>query len=263
MLEGMKAVILAGGFGTRIAEESDHKPKPMVEIGGRPILWHIMSHFSTHGVNDFVIAAGYRAYQIKEYFANYFAHNSNFVVDLKSGSLRLVASSISLPPWTVTIVDTGMETQTGGRLLRLREVIGDEDFFLTYGDGLTDADLTAELAFHRSSEHTSTILAVRPPARFARLGINHSEYVEDFEEKPESEGGWINGGFFIFTSEIFSYLYDDATILEKGPLERLAKDCKLRAFKHNGFWMAMDTLRDKRILENLWNTNAAPWVLQK
>jgi glucose-1-phosphate cytidylyltransferase len=255
----MKAVILAGGLGTRIAEESDSKPKPMVEIGGKPIIWHIMTHFAKYGVTDFVIAAGYRGYQIKEYFANYFAHNSDFTVNLESGSIEYLQGKSQLG-WTVTVVDTGLETQTGGRLKRLQDLLGGEDFFLTYGDGLTDADLSGELDFHRSSKRAATVLAVRPPARFARLEINDDGGVSDVEEKPESEGGWINGGFFILNRSIFNLLTDDSTIFERAPLEALAKTGQLSAFRHSGFWMAMDTLRDKRTLEELWSSGKAPWA---
>jgi glucose-1-phosphate cytidylyltransferase len=255
----MKAVILAGGLGTRISEESDTKPKPMVEIGGKPMLWHIMSHFAKFGVTDFVIAAGYRGYQIKEYFANYFAHHSDFKVNLSTGEKALVGSQ-DLEPWNVTIVDTGQATQTGGRLGRLKEILGEDDFFLTYGDGLTDADLSQELEFHRRNPGSSTVLAVRPPARFAKLDISDAGQVLGVEEKPVNEGGWINGGFFIFSSEIFDLLEGDETILERSPLENLSSMGRLRAFKHEGFWMAMDTLRDKRQLEELWQQGRAPWA---
>lgn len=255
----MKAVILAGGLGTRISEESDNKPKPMVEIGGRPVIWHIMSHFSKFGITEFVIAAGYRGYQIKEYFANYFAHHTDFKVDLSTGGMTLLGKQ-NVEPWTVTIVDTGPETQTGGRLQRLKEILGEDDFFLTYGDGLTDANLADELKFHKMSPGSSTVLAVRPPARFAKLEISEISRVEAVEEKPITEGGWINGGFFIFSNEIFGLLHGDETILERGPLEALAEAGRLRAFQHEGFWMAMDTLRDKRHLEALWNSGRAPWL---
>ncbi len=255
----MKAVILAGGLGTRIAEESDSKPKPMVEIGGKPIIWHIMNHFAKFDVKDFVIAAGYRGYQIKEYFANYFAHNSDFTVDLSSGSIRYLQGKSNLG-WTVTVVDTGLETQTGGRLKRLQSYLGNEDFFLTYGDGLTDADLNSELEFHKASMRLATVLAVRPPARFARLDITDQGVVSKVEEKPESEGGWINGGFFILKAEVFGLLKDDSTIFERAPLETLANSGQLSAFRHTGFWMAMDTLRDRRNLEELWSSGSAPWA---
>jgi glucose-1-phosphate cytidylyltransferase len=255
----MKAVILAGGLGTRIAEESDSKPKPMVEIGGKPIIWHIMNHFAKFGIKDFVIAAGYRGYQIKEYFANYFAHNSDFTVNLESGSIEYLQGNSHLG-WTVTVVDTGLETQTGGRLKRLQSLLGGGEFFLTYGDGLTDADLSAELEFHRASQSTATVLAVRPPARFARLDIADEGQVLTVEEKPESEGGWINGGFFILSPAVFNLLADDSTIFERKPLETLAATGQLSAFRHSGFWMAMDTLRDKRNLEELWSSGKAPWA---
>lgn len=258
----MKAVILAGGLGTRISEESDSKPKPMVEIGGKPLLWHIMSHFAKFGITDFVIAVGYRGYQVKEYFANYFAHHSDFAVHLASGERRIVGNQ-NLEPWTVTIVDTGANTQTGGRLGRLRELLGDEDFFLTYGDGLTSADLSAELEFHRAAPGSNTVLAVRPPARFARLEIDVLARVSTIEEKPANEAGWINGGFFIFSPEIFELLPSDDTVLERTPLENLAETGRLNAFRHDGFWMAMDTLRDKRVLEDLWAKGNAPWLAQR
>lgn len=257
----MKAVILAGGLGTRISEESDSKPKPMVEIGGRPILWHIMKHFSSFGITEFVIATGYRGYQIKEYFANYFEHNSDFRVDLETGISTTIGATKKIEPWKVSIVDTGLETQTGGRLLRLKEYIGHEDFFLTYGDGLTNANLNDEINFHRLSSEGSTVLAVRPPARFAQLIIDDNENVTKFEEKPVAEGGWINGGYFIFRSDIFSLLSGDDCVLEKRPLEVLAATGRLRAFRHGDFWMAMDTLRDKRVLESYWQTGKAPWVV--
>ena len=255
----MKAVILAGGLGTRISEESDTKPKPMVEIGGKPIIIHIMNHFAKFGVTDFVIAAGYRGYQIKEYFANYFAHNNDFTVNLGSGALNFLGNSVTMN-WTVTIVDTGLETQTGGRLKRLESVLGEDDFFLTYGDGLTDADLASELAFHRSSGLAATVLAVRPPARFARLEVSDSGLVEEVVEKPKSEGGWINGGFFIMSPRVFPYLDGDECVLERGPLESLAENGELQAFRHEGFWMAMDTLRDKRVLEEMFASGNPPWM---
>lgn len=254
----MKAVILAGGLGTRISEESDTKPKPMVEIGGVPMLLHIMTHFAKFGVTDFVVAAGYRGYQIKEYFANYFAHNNDFTVSLGSGDRLYHGKSVTMN-WSVTIVDTGLETQTGGRLKRLESFLDGEDFFLTYGDGLTDADLAKELVFHKEGGVAATVLAVRPPARFARLEIDQAGNVSEIAEKPVEEGGWINGGYFILSSNVFGFLGGDDCILEREPLESLAKSGELRAFRHEGFWMAMDTLRDKRALEEIWATGNAPW----
>lgn len=254
----MKAVILAGGLGTRISEESDTKPKPMVEIGGRPILLHIMAHFAKFGVTDFVIAAGYRGYQIKEYFANYFAHNNDFTVSLGSGERSYHGKAVTMD-WTVTIVDTGLETQTGGRLKRLEPFLIGEDFFLTYGDGLTDANLSDELSFHKASGLAVTVLAVHPPARFARLDIDRAGVVFEVVEKPAGEGGWINGGYFIMSSKVFSMLGGDECVLEKEPLENLAKNGQLQAFRHEGFWMPMDTLRDKRVLEDIWQSGSAPW----
>ncbi|MDA9796618.1 glucose-1-phosphate cytidylyltransferase [Aquiluna sp.] len=254
----MKAVILAGGLGTRISEESDTKPKPMVEIGGKPMLLHIMSHFAKFGITEFIIATGYRGYQIKEYFANYFAHNNDFTVNLGSGIRSYHGKSVTMD-WKVTIVDTGLETQTGGRLKRLEPFLQGEDFFLTYGDGLTDADLSQELALHVSNGSAVTVLAVRPPARFARLEISDSGLVEEVVEKPLAEGGWINGGYFIMSSKVFQHLDGDQCILERSPLEALAASGELNAFRHDGFWMAMDTLRDKRMLEDLYASGNPPW----
>jgi len=253
----MKAVILAGGLGTRIAEESDHKPKPMVEIGGRPLLWHIMKTYSHHGIKDFVICLGYKGYVIKEFFFNYYRHTSDLEIDLKSGEHRILNSQSE--DWKVTLVDTGAETMTGGRLKRVKPYLGDEPFCLTYGDGLSDIDLTSEIAFHRSHGKLATVAAVQPPGRFGVLNIDANKDVSSFEEKPSDEIGWINGGFFILEPKAIDYIEDDSTSWERAPLSNLAKDGQLAAFQHSGFWQPCDTLRDKRDLEKLWDGGAAPW----
>jgi glucose-1-phosphate cytidylyltransferase len=253
----MKTVLLAGGKGTRLSEETLVRPKPMVEIGGKPILWHIMSMYAHHGHRDFVVACGYKGEQIKEYFLNFALHNNDYHVSLKDGARRMLKESPV--DWQVTMVDTGLETLTGGRLLRLRTWLQEEgSFMLTYGDGLSDIDLGALVAFHRRHGKVATVTAVRPPARFGALHIE-GERVTRFSEKPQSEEGWINGGFFVFEPAVFSYLADDRSTLEREPLERLAADGQLMAYRHEGFWQPMDTLRDKQHLEALWASGAAPW----
>jgi len=257
----MKAVILAGGLGTRISEESTVRPKPMIEIGGRPILWHIMKMYSHHGVNQFIVCCGYRGYVIKEYFANYYLHMSDVTFDMQDNKLEVHRAKAE--PWRVTLVDTGEETMTGGRLKRVRDYVGDEEFCFTYGDGVSDVDITALVAFHRSSGKQATLTAVQPPGRFGALRFDGEDCVTSFQEKPVGDGGWINGGFFVLKPAVFDYIEGDATSWEAAPLQALAADGKLNAFKHHGFWQAMDTLRDKNHLEELWQKGKAPWKLWK
>ncbi|WKJ92019.1 glucose-1-phosphate cytidylyltransferase [Methylomonas montana] len=253
----MKAVILAGGLGTRIAEESDSKPKPMVEVGGRPLLWHIMKLYSHHGINDFVVCLGYKGYVIKEFFFNYYRHTSDLLIDLKTGEHQILNSQSE--DWKVTLIDTGPETMTGGRLKRVASYLGDETFCLTYGDGLSNIDITAELAFHRANGKLATVAAVQPPGRFGVLNMDKNKHVTSFEEKPSDEIGWINGGFFVLEPKAIDYIEGDATSWERAPLSNLARDGQLAAFQHTGFWQPCDTLRDKRDLECLWDSGSAPW----
>jgi len=254
----MKLVILAGGLGTRIAEESETKPKPMVEVGGRPLLWHIMKTYAHYGVTDFVICLGYKGYVIKEFFMNYQRHLSDIEISLKDGSYRVLDSQSE--DWKVTLVDTGAETMTGGRLKRVAPYLGNETFCMTYGDGLADVDLAAEFAFHKGHGRAATVLAVQPPGRFGVLEIeDEAGGVSSFQEKPSDEIGWINGGFFVLEPEVIDYIDGDATSFEQEPLKNLARDGKLAAFRHDGFWHPCDTLRDKRHLEKLWAGGSAPW----
>ena len=252
----MKVVILAGGLGTRISEESHLKPKPMIEIGGQPILWHIMKIFSSYGINEFIICCGYKSYVIKEYFANYFLHMADVTFDLASNSMEVHHKFAE--HWKVTLVDTGLNTMTGGRLKRVRDYVGNDTFCMTYGDGLSDVDISALGAFHRAHGLHATVTAIQPPARFGALDIDR-DVVQQFEEKPRGDGRWINGGFFMLEPAIFDYLGDDATIWEQEPLRRLSQDGQLAAYRHAGFWEAMDTLRDKMHLEQLWDSGRAPW----
>ena len=253
----MKAVILAGGLGTRISEETHLKPKPMVEIGGRPILWHILKIYSAHGVDDFIICCGYKGYVIKEYFANYFLHMSDVTFDMASN--RMEVHERYAEPWRVTLVDTGENTLTGGRLRRVRRYIeGEEAFCFTYGDGLADVDIRALIAFHRSHGRLATVTAVQPPGRYGAL-VRDGEAVRGFVEKPRGDGGWINGGFFVLSPKVLDYIEGDATSWEAEPMRRLAAEDQLRAFEHRGFWQPMDTLRDKNQLEELWASGRAPW----
>ena len=253
----MKAVILAGGLGTRLSEETSLKPKPMVEIGGKPILWHIMKIYAKYGVTDFVICCGYKGYIIKEYFANYFLHMSDVTFDMKNN--RMEVHSGRAEPWTVTLVDTGDATMTGGRLLRVSKYIEDEEaFFFTYGDGVADVDIDATLAFHRSHGKAATLTATFPPGRFGALNIVDGA-VQHFKEKPAGDGALINGGFFVLSPSILSKLHDDTTVWEDAPLSELAAAGELMAFPHTGFWQPMDTLREKQILEALWDSGSAPW----
>jgi len=251
----MKAVILAGGLGTRISEETVIRPKPMIEIGGRPILWHILKIYSGHGINDFIICAGYKGYVIKEYFANYFLHMSDVTFDMAHNTMEVHHKKAE--PWRVTIVDTGDETMTGGRIKRVASYL-DGPFCCTYGDGVGDIDITALLEFHKAGGRLATLTGVQPPGRFGALQL-HGDQVQSFQEKPEGDGSWINGGFFVLDPAVIDLIDDDATIWERGPLERLAADGQLGIFRHHGFWRPMDTLRDKIELENLWDKRIAPW----
>lgn len=252
----MKVIILAGGRGTRLQEETVVRPKPMVEIGGRPLMWHIMKSYAAHGFKDFLIACGYKGEMIKEYFGNFFLHESDYVIDLGDGSLEVV--NAGKLDWKVGVVDTGQETMTGGRILRLKEWIGDETFMVTYGDGVGSVDISALARFHAQHGRLATVTAVRPPARFGELVLSGTE-VKEFTEKPQTTEGWINGGFFVFEPGIFGYLDGDDTALEHAPLRRLAADGELLAFRHEGFWQPMDTLREKEQLEQLWASGRAPW----
>jgi glucose-1-phosphate cytidylyltransferase len=252
----VKLVVLAGGYGTRISEESAVRPKPMVEIGEKPILWHIMKIYSAHGINDFIIAAGYRGYLIKEYFANYFVHAADITVDLLTNTVQTLASTAE--PWRVTVVDTGEETMTGGRLKRVREYLDDETFCLTYGDCVTDLDITEEIEFHRKAGAIATLAAVQPPGRFGVLTLERDR-VSSFLEKPESAGSWVNGGFFVVEPSVLDYIDGDETVWEREPMERLAQEDKLAAYRHSGFWHPMDTLRDKVVLEERWASGDPPW----
>ncbi len=253
----MKAVILAGGFGTRLSEETQLKPKPMVEIGGKPILWHILKTYGHHGIHDFVICLGYKGYIIKEYFSNYLLHSSDVTLDLANNRMSIHQNSAE--PWRITLIDTGAETMTGGRVQRIAPYLDNETFLLTYGDGVGDIDIGASLRFHRQHGRAATVTAVQPAGRFGRLGIGASGAVEQFDEKPQGDGNWINGGYFVLEPSIFDYIDDDRTVWEQAPLERLARDGELQAFKHHGFWLPMDTLRDKQHLETLWASGNAPW----
>lgn len=252
----MKAVILAGGLGTRISEETDLKPKPLIEIGEKPILWHIMKIFSSHGINDFIICCGYKGYQIKEYFANYFLHSSDVTFDIKNNKMEVHHKFAE--PWKVTLVDTGLDTMTAGRLKRVQEYVQNERFCFTYGDGVSDVDITKLIEFHEKNKTIATVTAVQPPGRFGTLDISESKILK-FNEKPPGDGNWINGGFFVLEPKVFEYIRNDSTIWEREPLENLAKDNQLSAFKHTGFWQPLDTLRDKNYLENLWKTDKAYW----
>ena len=257
----MKAVILAGGLGTRLSEETSVRPKPMVEIGGMPILWHILKLYSHHGVNDFVICCGYKGYLIKEYFANYFLHMSDVTFDMHEN--RMHVHQHRAEPWKVTLVDTGEQTQTGGRLLRVADYLTDEDAFcLTYGDGVGDIDIAAALDFHRQHGKLATVTATYPPGRFGALEILDRQ-VRSFQEKPKGDGAMINGGFFVLSPEVLDYVTGDDTLWEREPLQRLAAEGELMAWQHQGFWQPMDTLRDKTQLEDLWASGKAPWKLWK
>jgi len=254
----LKVVILAGGYGTRISEETDLKPKPMIEIGSKPILWHIMKIYSHYGFNDFVILLGYKGYYIKEYFANYFLHQSDVTIDLRTNNLEVHNNTSE--PWKVTLVDTGLDSMTGARIKRAQKYIKDEPFFLTYGDGVSDVNIQEALKFHKKHKKSLTLTAIQPEARFGNLVLDDSNSVKKFSEKPKSEAGWINGGFFICEPEVFEYLDEkEECIFELEPLQTLAKEGKMSAYKHYGFWQPMDTLRDNKYLNKLWKESKAPW----
>lgn len=252
----MKAVILAGGLGTRISEETAIRPKPMIEVGGKPVLWHIMKTYSAHGINDFVVCCGYKGYVIKEYFANYFLHMSDVTFDMRNNKMEVHQQSAE--PWRVTLVDTGETTMTGGRIKRVADHIGDEDFCCTYGDGISDVNITELIKFHKQHSKLATLTATQPPGRFGALALSGNE-VLNFQEKPHGDGSWINGGFFVLSPKVLNYIAGDDTIWEREPMERLAKEGQIAAHFHSGFWQPMDTLRDKMHLEELWASGNAPW----
>jgi glucose-1-phosphate cytidylyltransferase len=252
----MKAVILAGGLGTRISEESHLRPKPMIEIGGKPVIWHIMKIYSTHGVNDFIVCLGYKGYMIKEYFSNYFLHTSDVTIDIGNNNIEVHQNNAE--PWRVTLLDTGIDTMTGGRLKRVRDHLGDEDFCFTYGDGVSDVNITELIAFHERQDTLATVTAIQLPGRFGALKIDNGS-VSGFEEKPQGDGGWINGGFFVLSPKVLEHIDGDETSWEHKPLARLADQGELSAFLHRGFWQPMDTMRDKTQLEELWESGQAPW----
>lgn len=255
----MKAVILAGGLGTRLSEETSTRPKPMVEIGGKPILWHILKMYSHHGVNDFVICCGYKGYVIKEYFANYFLHMSDVTFDMRNNHMEVHHKRAE--PWSITLVDTGDESMTGGRLLRVADYVRNEEAFcFTYGDGVGDIDITASIEFHRSHGKSATLTATYPPGRFGAIDIQNHQ-VKSFKEKPKGDGAMINGGFFVLSPTVLNHISDDSTTWEQQPLTSLAETGQLMAFEHAGFWQPMDTLRDKQLLESLWITGKAPWKM--
>jgi glucose-1-phosphate cytidylyltransferase len=255
----MKTIILAGGLGTRLSEETSLKPKPMVEIGGKPILWHIMKIYSHYGFNEFVICLGYKGYIIKEFFANYFLHESDVTFDLAINQMEIHNNTAE--PWKVTLIDTGQYTMTGGRLLRVKDYIDSDTFMLTYGDGVSDVNISKLVEFHTMHKKVATVTAAQPSGRFGALKIEKDNCVSSFKEKPSGDGSWVNAGFFVLNTRVFDYLTDDTTIFEQNPLQSLANEGHLRAFKHNGFWMPMDKLSDKIDLEKMWISNNAPWKL--
>ncbi len=257
----MKIVILAGGIGSRLSEETDLKPKPMVEIGEKPILWHIMKIYSHYGFNDFIICLGYKGYMIKEYFANYFLHSSDVTIDFKKNKIEVLGSKAE--PWKVTLIDTGLNTMTGGRIKRIQKYTGNQTFMMTYGDGLNTVNIKDLLEFHRKKAKLVTLTAVQPTARFGAVDLDDKHNVLSFHEKPKGDGLWVNGGFFVLEPGIFKYIKDDASIWERDSLEKLSSEGQMNAYKHSGFWKCMDTLRDKRELEQLWQTEKAPWKIWK
>lgn len=258
----MKVVILAGGYGTRISEESYLKPKPMIEIGGYPILWHIMKCYSYYGFNEFIICCGYKGYMIKEYFANYYLHNSDITFDFANDNKMTIHSNVA-EPWKVTLVDTGLDTMTGGRLKRIEKYLNNETFMLTYGDGVSDVNINKIMEFHKKNGKVATITAIQPGGRFGVLDIDSSDNtsINSFVEKAKEDGGWINAGFMVLEPSIFDYIEDDSVVFEKYPLEKLAREKQLNAFKHDGFWQCMDTQRDKFVLEEMWKNNEAKWKI--
>lgn len=253
----MKAVLLAGGLGTRISEESDLRPKPMIEIGGKPILWHIMKQYATHGISEFIVCLGYKGYIIKEFFVNYYLHRSDVSVDLRDGKVTVHRNQTE--PWTVTLVDTGEDAMTGGRIKAIAPYVSDGTFLCTYGDGVGDVDITQSIAFHRAQGKRATMTVVQPPGRFGAVELDGTR-IRRFMEKPQGDGSWINGGFFVLEPSVIDLIASSATVFEQEPLERLAQEEQLNAFVHAGFWHPLDTLRDKRYLEELWATNRAPWA---
>ena len=256
----MKAVLLAGGFGTRISEETGVKPKPMVELGEKPILWHIMKIYSAAGIDDFIICLGYKGYVIKEYFATYSLHMSDITFDLRRNDMQVHQNGTE--PWRVTLVDTGEKTMTGGRIKRIRDYVGDEAFCLTYGDGVTDLDIQKLIKFHQDQKTVVTLTAVQPPGRFGTFSLDQNQnLISSFKEKPKGDGAWINGGYFIVEPEAFNYIKDDSTVWEQEPLAMMARENMLAAYRHYGYWQNMDTLRDKKVLEELWQTGKPPWKI--
>ena len=253
----MKTIILAGGFGTRLSEYTKLVPKPMVEIGGKPILWHIMNHYARYGYKDFVVALGYKGEVIKDYFLQYYARNNDFTIDLSNGSIKYINEHAR--DWRVTLVDTGPTSLTGGRVKRLQHIIGQEDFMLTYGDAVTDVDIDALVAHYRQARRLATVTAVHPTARFGEIQIDQEDYVRSFKEKPQLNQGWINGGYFVLSPRVFDYIEGDHTTFEAEPLERLAAEGQLTAYRHEGFWQCMDTARDRDLLNKMWDEGRAPW----
>ena len=256
----MKVVILAGGFGTRISEESHLRPKPMIEIGGKPILWHLMKIYSHYGYNDFIVCCGYKGYVIKEYFADYYLHCSDVTFDFTDENKMIIHNNVA-EPWRVTIVDTGLHTQTGGRIKRIQKYVGDETFMMTYGDGVSNIDINELVKFHSNNNKIATITAIQPGGRFGVLDIDDNDSIRSFAEKKQEDGGWINGGFMVLEPSIFNYIDGDKTVFEVEPLEKLANEGQLNAYKHFNFWKCMDTQRDKGLLENLWNEGKAAWKM--
>jgi glucose-1-phosphate cytidylyltransferase len=256
----MKVLLLAGGFGTRLSEETDIRPKPMVEIGGKPILWHIMKIYSTYGFNEFVVLLGYKGYYIKEYFSNYFLHQSDITIDMQNGKMEILNNSSE--PWKVTLLDTGLHSMTGGRIKQAQKIIGNEPFMLTYGDGVSDINIEELVKFHKSHGKLMTMTSAQPDGRFGALDINENNQVQEFKEKPKGDGGWINAGFFVCEPKVFDYIKGgNDTVFEQEPLKDLAEDGHIFTYKHNGFWRPMDSLKDKNDLNKLWNNNQAQWKI--